>query len=236
MPAAAPELLTFNAASRLLGVSLCRVRKLVNAGFLTPLRFEAYRYPRLRKEDVEISRSLRKLRLSRRDCGSTPPPIEDSATRLAMLAPVLGLSQEWIDDYLLMFPARIECRSCGIAYPADEDYFENVSSDRPRCCGCRQRRAGPSIQRRQAFKPGADTLHFMEMLRRDPCSYCGASSQIDHIAPVSQGGAMDWSNLTAACAACNHKKRTRPMLAFFAEHLRRHMRLSAAESAGANWN
>lgn len=50
-----------------------------------------------------------------------------------------------------------------------------------------------------------------EVLRRDNyiCQYCGKhvpQLTIDHIIPRSQGGEHKWSNLVAACPACNHRK------------------------------
>ena len=44
-------------------------------------------------------------------------------------------------------------------------------------------------------------------LRAAPCLYCGGKSQhIDHIIPLSRGGADSIGNLTGACASCNLSK------------------------------
>ncbi len=75
------------------------------------------------------------------------------------------------------------------------------------------------------------TKAWMEMLRRDPCAYCGRAdepSTLDHIVPIKRG-AWDWSkptlempdpygwpNLTAACWSCNTTKRRQSLLAFLA--------------------
>ncbi len=52
-----------------------------------------------------------------------------------------------------------------------------------------------------------------EILRRDKhtCQYCGSSRgvTIDHVFPKSRGGKDSWTNLVAACAACNGKKGNR---------------------------
>ncbi len=50
-----------------------------------------------------------------------------------------------------------------------------------------------------------------EILRRDEytCQYCGQKAfylTIDHIIPRRLGGTHSWSNLVAACPACNHHK------------------------------
>lgn len=64
--------------------------------------------------------------------------------------------------------------------------------------------------------PGAtDTAEFRSILLRDPCTYCGGEANaVDHIVPLSSGGADDWTNLTAACGLCNSRKRTAPLLVF----------------------
>jgi hypothetical protein len=63
--------------------------------------------------------------------------------------------------------------------------------------------------------PTADTLDYIEILRGDPCAYCGAPREhTDHIHPVSKGGRHHWSNMTAACAACNHRKSNNDLLTF----------------------
>lgn len=71
-----------------------------------------------------------------------------------------------------------------------------------------------SMRRRRV---GRDDLaaEYADVLRGDPCSYCEAPCEhIDHIVPVAKGGPNDWSNLTAACTACNSQKRTISMLEF----------------------
>lgn len=56
---------------------------------------------------------------------------------------------------------------------------------------------------------------YVEVLRGDPCCYCGARMEhVDHIEPIIRGGSGDWDNLTAACAACNLRKQRRPLLAY----------------------
>ena len=46
------------------------------------------------------------------------------------------------------------------------------------------------------------------------CQYCGNKFDarrltLDHVIPKSKGGKAEWSNLVAACHACNHKKADR---------------------------
>ena len=50
------------------------------------------------------------------------------------------------------------------------------------------------------------------VLRRDGfrCGYCGGPADTrDHVIPRSRGGATSWTNLVAACADCNGRKRDR---------------------------
>ena len=71
--------------------------------------------------------------------------------------------------------------------------------------------------------PVGKTARF-EVFRRDnfTCKYCGQSApdvplDIDHVIPVSLGGADTPSNLVTACKDCNQGKASRPMDDPFAE-------------------
>ncbi len=65
------------------------------------------------------------------------------------------------------------------------------------------------------------------LLRRDPCSYCGARGEagtVDHVEPRSRsargvGTVHGWINTVGACARCNGAKRDLALLAFL--HRRR---------------
>jgi len=45
------------------------------------------------------------------------------------------------------------------------------------------------------------------------CAYCGdgGDMQIEHLEPISKGGAHDIGNIVPACASCNTNKRSHPM-------------------------
>ena len=50
-----------------------------------------------------------------------------------------------------------------------------------------------------------------EIFRRDnyTCQYCGKTTSaltIDHVVPRHLGGKHEWTNVVAACSACNHRK------------------------------
>ncbi len=51
--------------------------------------------------------------------------------------------------------------------------------------------------------------------RRDPCPYCGSKVEtMDHIYPLSRGGAHHPYNRVATCYRCNRLKRGRTVLEF----------------------
>ncbi len=68
---------------------------------------------------------------------------------------------------------------------------------------------------------------WLALLRRDPCSYCGAaggSGTVDHVDPRSRpargvGSVHGWINTVGACARCNGAKRDLGLLVFL--HRRR---------------
>lgn len=71
--------------------------------------------------------------------------------------------------------------------------------------------------RRRAVGRDRDAFEYGEVLRLDPCSYCGErAGERDHIDAVSDGGDNSWENLTAACRGCNGAKGTSPLLVFMA--------------------
>ncbi|MCL4544547.1 MAG: HNH endonuclease [Chloroflexi bacterium] len=49
------------------------------------------------------------------------------------------------------------------------------------------------------------------LLRDRVCQYCGGTSDltIDHVQPLSRGGASSWANCVAACGPCNRRKADR---------------------------
>ena len=68
---------------------------------------------------------------------------------------------------------------------------------------------------RRALKVTPEDAAYVEILRRDPCCYCGeAMRDVDHIEPVARGGEGNWPNLTAACGPCNRSKSSRTLLTF----------------------
>lgn len=74
-----------------------------------------------------------------------------------------------------------------------------------------------SLKMMRARKVGrtAEGIEFVDILRHDPCSYCGGpAGHIDHIEPLAFGGENSWENLAAACKSCNSKKKTKSLLMF----------------------
>lgn len=63
----------------------------------------------------------------------------------------------------------------------------------------------------------SSAVNFLDVLRIDPCAYCGgAGGVIDHIYPRALGGSDEWTNLTAACAQCNNQKKAKLLLTYLA--------------------
>ncbi len=59
------------------------------------------------------------------------------------------------------------------------------------------------------------TKQYASLLVNDPCSYCGGpGGVIEHIQSSARGGGTGWMNLTAACASCNARKRSRTLVEF----------------------
>lgn len=59
------------------------------------------------------------------------------------------------------------------------------------------------------------TVRFAEIVRLDPCAYCGRrGGTVEHVEPISSGGPHHWSNLGGACASCNARKGATSLLAF----------------------
>lgn len=82
-------------------------------------------------------------------------------------------------------------------------------------------RADARARQRKIGKLSAESRRFDSILRRDPCSYCGAgATEVDHIVPVVAGGKNHWENLTASCKPCNRGKWDKPLLAYLLERER----------------
>lgn len=79
--------------------------------------------------------------------------------------------------------------------------------------------------RRQKFKrrgeePSLESREYIELLKADPCSYCGEPMEhVDHIVARAEWGIgwSQWENLTSACQQCNCQKNARPLLSFLLE-------------------
>ena len=59
------------------------------------------------------------------------------------------------------------------------------------------------------------TKDYIDIIKGDPCSYCGnIMEEIDHIVPVARGGGSQWDNLTPACRTCNRSKGPKSLVEF----------------------
>lgn len=57
------------------------------------------------------------------------------------------------------------------------------------------------------------------VVRKDPCTYCGrhkprAEMTTEHVMPLSKGGANIPENKVGACATCNRRRGSMPLISF----------------------
>lgn len=65
--------------------------------------------------------------------------------------------------------------------------------------------------RRRAHTRSSLDISYWNIVKHDPCSYCGSSptrarngvNDVDHIVGLDQGGEDAWTNYAGACPACN---------------------------------
>ena len=74
------------------------------------------------------------------------------------------------------------------------------------------------------------SARYKEVLRKDPCAYCGEPSDtVDHIQAVTKDGKNGWPNLSGACAVCNNQKANFPLLKFLIKKHRYDLRVQTQE-------
>lgn len=76
-------------------------------------------------------------------------------------------------------------------------------------------------RRRRRTVRTADDRDYFELVKHDPCSYCGAriGGQSDHIVGLKAGGEDHWTNYTGACESCNKAKKNQHPLLFMLRRL-----------------
>lgn len=101
----------------------------------------------------------------------------------------------------------IECRLAAIAYNT------KWRKANPETYRAGQYKFRLSHRRGSHFTPEA--IEYVEIIRRDPCVYCGGKcTAIDHIEPVILGGGSEWTNLEPICGSCNSRKGKKRLLNF----------------------
>lgn len=59
-----------------------------------------------------------------------------------------------------------------------------------------------------------ESVAYRDIIASDPCVYCAAASTaVDHVTPIVEGGSDRWENLAPVCKPCNSRKRSRSVLA-----------------------
>jgi 5-methylcytosine-specific restriction endonuclease McrA len=119
-----------------------------------------------------------------------------------------------------------ECRLCGRGKPADQ-FITSKGKESSACGPCRAKRAAQHrrdyyrklppdkrhtvTHKRRAKAYGVEHAEYSRtaILRRwgHRCCYCGArATHLDHVHPLSKGGADAEHNIVPACAKCNLSK------------------------------
>lgn len=81
----------------------------------------------------------------------------------------------------------------------------------------RMRKMSRSLRRQLDTAKGQDWRRKRHKLQGGRCAYCGEPmvlepqgsrrvATLDHVVPLSRGGAHHWENTAAACAPCNQAK------------------------------
>ena len=125
-----------------------------------------------------------------------------------------------------------ECRLCGRVKPASDFLAGKAKRPSSTCAACRRQLAAQHrrtyyaglstdkrhtlTQRRRAEEYGADHQEYSRtaILARwgYRCAYCDAGAEhLDHVQPLSKGGADTESNMVPACARCNLSKGARTL-------------------------
>lgn len=66
-------------------------------------------------------------------------------------------------------------------------------------------------------RSAAQKLPYLNMIRNDPCAYCGGEGgTADHVVPQARGG-ENRDNLTGSCQPCNNAKGHKDLLTYLLE-------------------
>lgn len=102
------------------------------------------------------------------------------------------------------------CRTCGNESQAQRSKAWRAANPQEA-----KRQAAEIYQERKLARGDVDTLEWLKLIRRDPCSYCGGGGgTVDHIEPKVRGGLNHWSNYAPACRSCNSSKNDSPLLIY----------------------
>lgn len=112
------------------------------------------------------------------------------------------------------------CELCQKAITAENNEWRRRNPEKFRANQSRYRRRNPDKVRglsdaRAAAPYDEDAIAYLDVIRLDPCVYCGGvSDTVDHIDPVSASMSSHWSNLAPACRGCNSSKGAKSVLGF----------------------
>lgn len=117
--------------------------------------------------------------------------------------PCESCGQEFRGDMKLCATCRYlprQCTACGREFKS-AFYLD---------CGTCSGRTAVTNARRRAALSGQQPLPravYLRVMRSGPCAYCGSAAEsVDHVIPLSRGGAEAEENLVPACQHCNKSK------------------------------
>lgn len=109
---------------------------------------------------------------------------------------------------------QFTCQGCSGTFPGRANSLH--------CADCRPTSNAYALVRKERLAANNASMtdvdrqtsaEYQEIIRFDPCVYCGGISvAIDHITPVVDGGSDRWGNLAPVCKSCNSSKRSRSVL------------------------
>lgn len=109
---------------------------------------------------------------------------------------------------------QFTCEGCGEVFPGRANTRHCVGCKPPLNFYAQERKsrlAANNASMTELDWAGSDA--YREIIKSDPCVYCGgASVAVDHVTPVAQGGSDRWANLAPVCKSCNSRKRSRSVL------------------------
>jgi 5-methylcytosine-specific restriction endonuclease McrA len=105
-----------------------------------------------------------------------------------------------------------DCESCGARFRStkrkcDQCYEASLADEVRAASWAAKRNTRRAVKAAAAITGPLPSAVYVEIRRSGPCVYCAAlAAHVDHVRPLSRGGAEHEDNLVPACQACNLSK------------------------------